>query len=174
MPMKKKLFNCVLLFAMLTLASCGTSRKTSASVDYRTLAKAGIGLGMDIEEDDDWALMVEAASWLGVHYKYGGNTKSGVDCSGLTCNIYRKVYGVELHRRSIDQYKKDVKKKSKKKLRSGDLVFFATGKDKTVSHVGVYLKDDKFLHASSQRGVVVSDLNQKYYKDRFIKGGRVK
>jgi lipoprotein Spr len=81
---------------------------------------------------------------------------------------------VELHRRSIDQYKKDVKKKSKKKLRSGDLVFFATGKDKTVSHVGVYLKDDKFLHASSQRGVVVSDLNQKYYKDRFIKGGRVK
>jgi lipoprotein Spr len=54
------------------------------------------------------------------------------------------------------------------------LVFFATGKKSKVSHVGVYLKDDKFIHASSSRGVVVSDLKEEYYKRSFVSGGIVK
>jgi lipoprotein Spr len=67
-----------------------------------------------------------------------------------------------------------VKKVSKNNLVSGDLVFFSTGKKGKVSHVGVYLKDGKFIHASSSRGVVVSDLNQNFYKNNFISGGKVK
>ena len=67
-----------------------------------------------------------------------------------------------------------MKKVSKNNLMSGDLVFFSTGKKGKVSHVGVYLKDGKFIHASSSRGVVVSDLNQNFYKNNFISGGKVK
>ena len=127
----------------------------------------------DIDEDDDRKLMLECASWLGVKYRYGGNNKNGVDCSGLTCNIYRNVYSHSLHRSSFDQYSKDVKKIKRKKLKSGDLVFFATGSSDRVSHVGIYLKDNLFIHASSSRGVVVSDLDQKYYKERWVSGGEV-
>ena len=64
----------------------------------RELARAGLALGFDIEEHDNWRLMIESAKWLGVPYKYGGNTKSGVDCSGLTTAIFKTVYNKNLHR----------------------------------------------------------------------------
>lgn len=159
---------------LLTIASCGTSKKTGRNVDYHVLARAAIKLDFDIDEDDDWPLMIEASTWIGTPYKYGGEDRYGIDCSGLTRTIYRQVYKTELHRNSYEQYKKDVKKVSKNNLMSGDLVFFSTGKKGKVSHVGIYLKDGKFIHASSSRGVVVSDLNQNFYKNNFISGGKVK
>lgn len=161
-------------FLLLTIASCGTSKKTGRNVDYHVLARAAIKLDFDIDEDDDWPLMIEASTWIGTPYKYGGEDRYGIDCSGLTRTIYRQVYKTELHRSSYEQYKKDVKKVSKNNLMSGDLVFFSTGKKGKVSHVGIYLKDGKFIHASSSRGVVVSDLNQNFYKNNFISGGKVK
>lgn len=161
-------------FLLLTIASCGTSKKAGRNVDYHVLARAAIKLDFDIDEDDDWPLMIEASTWIGTPYKYGGEDRYGIDCSGLTRTIYRQVYKTELHRNSYEQYKKDVKKVSKNNLVSGDLVFFSTGKKRKVSHVGIYLKDGKFIHASSSRGVVVSDLNQNFYKNNFISGGKVK
>ena len=161
-------------FLLLTIASCGTSKKTGRNVDYHILARAAIKLDFDIDEDDDWPLMIEASTWIGTPYKYGGEDRYGIDCSGLTRTIYRQVYKTELHRNSYEQYKKDVKKVSKNNLVSGDLVFFSAGKKGKVSHVGIYLKDGKFIHASSSRGVVVSDLNQNFYKNNFISGGKVK
>lgn len=158
----------------LTFVSCGTSKKTVRNVDYHVLARAAIKLGFDIDEDDDWPLMIEASTWVGTPYKYGGEDMRGVDCSGLTRGIYRKVYNTELHRSSYEQYKKDVKKISKGDLVSGDLVFFSTDKKGKVSHVGIYLKDGMFIHASSSKGVVVNDLSQSYYKKNFISGGKVK
>ncbi len=163
-----------LLLGIVLLASCGTSRKSS-DVNYTALARASITLGVDIDEQDDRALMLEAASWVGVRYRYGGTDRRGVDCSGLVSSIYRKVYGVQLQRSSAAQYDKDVNKISKGKLASGDLVFFGTGKKRRkVNHVGVYLKDGAFIHSSTSAGVIVSRLNEDYYKKCFIKGGRVK
>lgn len=161
------------MFAV-SLLSCGTSKKVSGNVDYRELARAAIRLGFDIDEDDDWSLMTEASSWLGVPYRYGGDDRRGVDCSGLTYNIYRKVYGINLSRSSSEQYKKDVRRVSKNELNSGDLVFFSTDKGKKVTHVGIYLKDSKFIHASSSKGVVINNLEQNYYKRNFVSGGKVK
>lgn len=141
----------------------------------RQLARAGIALGFDVEETDDWPLLIEASQWLGVRYVYGGNTKNGVDCSGLTTQIFKKVYGIQLHRRSVDQYRKNCRSVHRSHLQMGDLVFFATGKSRTtVSHVGIYLKNNLFIHASSSRGVVVSDLNSNYYVRNWVSGGRVK
>lgn len=158
----------------MSVLSCGTSKKVSGNVDYHELARAAIRLGFDIDEDDDWPLMIEAASWIGVPYKYGGDDKRGVDCSGLTYNIYSKVYGIRLSRRSSEQYKKDVRRVPKSDLISGDLVFFSTGNGEKVTHVGIYLKDDKFIHSSSSKGVVINNLEQNYYKRNFVSGGKVK
>lgn len=169
-------FCCLTL--VLFLSSCHSSRPLYKNVDMRELARAGLALGFDIEEYDNWSLMIESSKWLGVPYKYAGNTKAGVDCSGFTTAIYKTVYNKQLHRRSVDQYTKDCRNVSRKGLASGDLVFFATsGGGNTVdniSHVGIYLKNNKFIHASSSRGVVVDDLGSNYYVQHWVAGGRVK
>ena len=151
----------------------GSCRTVAPQYDYQELAKASVRLGIDIEMKDNHALYVESASWLGVPYRGGGTTRRGVDCSGLTSAIYSKVYRKGLERNSDDQRKKDCKKVKKGKLREGDLVFFHNGrKKKKATHVGIYLKDQKFIHASTSRGVIVSTLNEEYWKRHWLSGGR--
>lgn len=142
--------------------------------NMRNIVNAAILLGLDIDYGDDIPLMVEAASWLGTPYKAAGNDRRGTDCSGLSSAIYRNVYGIPLDRTSGGQYKKNCHKVSKHSLRQGDLVFFAINSSGTISHVGVYLKNNKFIHASSTRGVVVNDLDEDYYRKYFYAAGRPK
>lgn len=110
--------------------------------------------------------------WLGTPYKYSGDCKEGIDCSGFVCMLYKEAYGVKLAQSAADIYK-EVKPLKKSALKEGDLVFFKI-KKKRVSHVGIYLGNNKFAHASVQSGVVISDLDEPYYKKYFYKGGRVK
>ena len=99
----------------------------------------------------------------------------GVDCSGLTYNIYKKVYHKHLKRNSDDQRKENCRKVSKGKLQEGDLVFFHNGKNKrTATHVGIYLKDNRFIHASTSRGVIVSRLDEPYYRRVWMKADEEK
>lgn len=162
----------VLGVATIMLSACGTRRM---SYDFRDLAVAAIRLDMDIEMKDNHRLYLEAADWIGTPYRYGGTSKKGVDCSGLTSAIYRKVYGIKLSRSSEEQRDDDCRKILKRNLREGDLVFFHNGKKKRkASHVGIYLKDGKFIHASTSVGVVVSSLNERYYDKHWLQGGRVK
>lgn len=105
--------------------------------------------------------------WLGVPYKYGGITKNGVDCSGFTYKVYRKVYDFKLPRTALDQYKAG-RKISRINLTEGDLVFFRGVRGPGIDHVGVYLEDGKFVHASTSIGVTISDLSEDYYKIRFV------
>ena len=151
----------------------GSCRTVTPRSDYQELAKASVRLGIDIEMKDNHALYVESSNWLGVPYRSGGTTKRGVDCSGLTSNIYKKVYRKDLERNSEDQRKKDCRKVKKGKLREGDLVFFHNGrKKKKATHVGIYLKDRKFIHASTSQGVIVSTLEEDYWKKHWLSGGR--
>ncbi len=132
-------------------------------------------LGFTLNKRDNYALYKEGERWLGVKYVYGGSSLGGTDCSGMVMEIYKKVYGKKLQRNSAAIMDKNCKKISKHKLKEGDLVFFATGNNrKRISHVGIYLKDNKFIHASSSRGVVVSDLNEAYYERNYVCAGRVK
>ena len=160
----------ILLLLPLLLGSC---RTVAPSYNYQELARASVRLGMDIDIKDNHALYVESANWLGVPYRNGGTTKRGVDCSGLTSSIYKKVYRKDLERNSDDQRKKDCKKVKKGKLREGDLVFFHNGrKKKTATHVGIYLKEQKFIHASTSQGVTISTLDEEYWKKHWLSGGR--
>lgn len=151
-----------------------TVKPTKASAEVRSACeKLGVGTSGVV----DGRLYVEAASWLGVGYKYGGNKRStGVDCSGLTGLIYQAVYGKALQRSSADVLAVDCKRIGKGELREGDLVFFRTDgkKSSTPNHVGIYLKDKMFIHSSTSRGVIVSSLEQDYYERNWISGGRVK
>ena len=155
---------------VILLESC---RTITPQVDYQELARASVRLGMDIDMNDNHALYVESAQWLGVPYRNGGTTEQGIDCSGLTSAIYKKVYRKSLERNSDDQRKKDCRKVKKSKLREGDLVFFHNGrKKKTATHVGIYLKDRKFIHASSRQGVIISTLDEAYWEKHWLSGGR--
>ena len=111
-------------------------------------------------------------AWMGVPYRYGGCTKKGVDCSGFAANVYQEVYQKKLPRVVDDQYKM-ASKVGKSRLKEGDLVFFKI-EGKKISHVGIYLANHKFIHASSSpKGVIIEDLGIDYYEKRFKKGGRI-
>ena len=117
------------------------------------------------------ALISEAKRWLGVPYRYAGNDMNGVDCSGLTSQVYLKSLKVKMPRNSREQQRWCLVVE-KNELIPGDLVFFATGSDKNrVSHVGIYIGNGDIIHASS-RGVIISSLNEKYYLTRYHSSGR--
>ncbi|MDU1903453.1 MAG: C40 family peptidase [Dysgonomonas sp.] len=121
------------------------------------------------------SLYNEAVEWLKTPYRRGGMSHRGMDCSGLTNTIFKNVFGIQLQRRSRDIYNKDVVAVKKDDLQPGDLVFFATSRrGKGVNHVGVYLGNHKFVHASVSNGVIISDLNEGYYARTWVKGGRIK
>lgn len=149
----------ILMMAILSIAIVGCSSSQ----------KAIKGQYDDISKN---VIEREARSWLGTKYKYGGNTRKGVDCSGLVVEVFRSV-GIKLPRTSVElqKYCKSIKKSE---LHSGDLLFFATGKKKkSVTHVGIYIGDGQMIHASSSRGVIISGINEAYYKRRYLSSGRI-
>lgn len=111
-------------------------------------------------------------SWYGTPYRFGGTTRKGIDCSAFMMEIFRNVYKYKLPRTSREQYKISHKINNVEDLREGDLVFFKI-RTRDISHVGIYLGNGKFAHASSSKGVVISDLGSKYWNKYYVGGGRV-
>jgi cell wall-associated NlpC family hydrolase len=106
-------------------------------------------------------------NWIGVPYKYGGMSKKGIDCSGFTSTVFKDIYDYKLPRTALDQYKSGQKVRTGQ-FTEGDLVFFRGVRGAGIDHVGVYLEDGKFVHASTSIGVTISDLSEEYYKTRFV------
>ncbi len=118
------------------------------------------------------ALFRSVENWMGTEYKYGGESKAGVDCSAFVQKVYKQVFNIELPRGVRDQSKTGYIVKGK--LQPGDLIFFYI--NGSLSHIGIYVFDNKFIHAASAGpsiGVVKSSLNEKYYKDRFAYAKRL-
>lgn len=160
------------LLLLFLCAVCFTGCRTAAPpLDYRALARASARLHMDIEANDNHRLYLAAAEWMGVPYRGGGDSKRGTDCSGLACQLYRQVYRVRLPRSSAQQMDA-TRRVARRNLREGDLVFFRSPSSRRVSHVGIYLKNGMFIHASTSRGVIVSSLNESYWDKYWLRGGR--
>lgn len=128
-------------------------------------------LGYNVQNIFNYQVFNLIDSWLNTPYKYGGKDENGIDCSGFINTIIRTFTGANFGCNSYDMYHK-LPHVSFSNLKAGDLVFFRT-RGKRVSHVGMYLGQDKFVHSSTSNGVIVSDINQAYYKKRFVKGGRL-
>jgi cell wall-associated NlpC family hydrolase len=138
------------------------------TAETETAASAPLGKWNSPKER---GLLVRVAkAFLGVPYKLGGSTLKGIDCSGLVKKIY-EVFNIELPRTAREQFTAG-KKVEKGQLEEGDLVFFRRTGNR--AHVGIYVGDDQFIHASSHsREVRVDYLNSPYFSQRFLKGVRV-
>lgn len=117
------------------------------------------------------AFLLEVVSYLGVQYSYGGDTREGIDCSGYTCQVFKSAAAKLLPRSTAEQFRYG-ERIAKDQLQFGDLVFFNTT-GATPSHVGIYIEDDIFAHASVIEGVTLSSLESTYYKKRFVGARRV-
>ncbi len=130
-----------------------------------------LGINLDGTENKDLIMAID--EWFGTPFRWGGCSKYGIDCSCFVKKVYDNVYGLYLNRTSRSIYHKDLIPVKKEDLQEGDILCFKN-KARRISHIGIYLKDNKFVHASLKRGVMISDLREKYYKKRFFSGGRVK
>lgn len=110
--------------------------------------------------------------WMGVRYRLGGNTKDGIDCSAFVQRMFENVFCLDLLRTAREQFASAMSIKSMDSLMEGDLVFFKI-KTTRISHVGVYLTNRRFVHASSSQGVTISSLDERYWHRYYSGGGRV-
>jgi len=172
-----RIYFILIIFSVTTvMTSCKTTHQVTVNhqntdiknTNYKFYSQK---LGVNFNGNEDLSLLSCITEWMGVPYKYGGNSKEGTDCSGLVLSVFNEVYKIKMYRSSSDQLK-NVKEIPRNELKAGDLVFFKIYNDK-VSHVGIYLGENKFIHASTKRGVVINSLDEEYYKKYFCTAGRV-
>ncbi len=148
--MGKYLF--LLLTFMLLLSSCSSTK----------VAKQ--------EETVEQKLTKQYNQYKGTKYKYGGIDRRGFDCSGFTQKVYENAFQIKLPR-TTEEIEKVGKKVSKNKLKPGDLVFFKPSRK--YKHVGIYMGDDFFIHSSTSKGVIKSDINNVYWDKKYKYAKRI-
>jgi hypothetical protein len=169
------IFRAALITGALTLVfSCHTHDKLPKEermAEKQLKTKYAGLMGVDERDIKNVKLYSFIDEWYGTPYKYGGKTKTGIDCSDFVSTLEGQVFKKNILPPASSMYAtcKSVKEKD---LEEGDLVFFKINSDK-VSHVGVYLQNGCFVHASSKKGVVISKLGDAYYTKHFFKGGKV-
>lgn len=129
-------------------------------------------LGLTDKEIKNSKLYSFVGDWYASPYKYGGCLKSGVDCSCFASILYQTVYGKNLARTANDMFLQ-CEKITEEEAREGDLFFFRMNGTK-ISHVGVFVKGEYFVHASTSKGVILSSLKEAYYRKNFYCAGRIK
>lgn len=132
--------------------------------------KYALLMDVEVETLTNFNLLTFIDEWWATRYRYGGTDKKGIDCSSFTGKLQQEVYNNSLPRTAREQYKV-CEKVNSTNLQQGDLVFFNTRGG--VSHVGVYIGNNHFVHSSTNSGVTISSLTEDYYSKRFISGGRV-
>ncbi len=144
----------LLLLIILTISACSNLEKNTNNN----------------KEKEKKAIMAYYNSWKGTPYKLGGTGRRGIDCSAFVQNLYREVYGINLPRTTKRQVEEG-KKVRRSSLEVGDLVFFKTGFN--LRHVGIYVGDNEFIHASTSNGVIKSKIthywDEKYWQSRRMK-----
>lgn len=131
--------------------------------------KYAILLNAEVEQVHNIGLFEHIDNWFGTRYRYGGTTKDGIDCSAFVQVLFSSHYKIGMPRTAQDQYESTVRI-PREELKEGDLVFFNTRGG--VSHVGIYLQNNKFVHSSTSEGVTITDLDDNYWGRRIVGFGR--
>jgi cell wall-associated NlpC family hydrolase len=129
-------------------------------------------VGLSRKEVDNSELYSFVGKWYGVPYKYAGCGRSGVDCSCFSNILYEQVYHKKIPRTAGEMYS-ICRKKSLDEAREGDLLFFKISGN-IISHVGIMLRKGYFVHSSTSRGVVISSVQEAYYKKYFYCAGAIR
>lgn len=166
MPIRSLLL-IVLAASMLLFSGCGPSVRRDRDENEHSRKIANLKDNIQIKR----GLYLQHRKWKGVPYQIGGLNRSGIDCSGFVYLTFKSRFNIEIPRTTKKQARlgKSIKKK---KLKAGDLVFFKT--EKKVRHVGIYIEDNKFVHASTSNGVIISKLNNVYWEKKYWMARRVK
>lgn len=180
-------------FLLLSLAGCATTNSVDQSSSRPTPSIASLrnsaapypiiggyqtsGDGVDIEYAGTEhrpagvhdTLMRGYHEWAGTPYRFGGESRDGIDCSALTQRIFKEQFNYALPRTAGEQMKQG-RRVSRAALKPGDLVFFKP--TRRLNHVGVYLGNGLFMHASSSQGVMISQLDNQYWARRYVQARR--
>ena len=134
--------------------------------------KYSIKMDVAVESITNISLLKKIDEWYGTPYNYGGSTKNGVDCSYFTLDVMQGVFNINLKRTAAEQYEQ-TSRINWEDLKEGDLIFFKTEGPNKISHVGIYLSNNKFVHSSVRNGVTISDLSDPYYQRTLYSMGRL-
>jgi hypothetical protein len=118
-------------------------------------------------------MLMEIIKYIDTPYKYGGNSQLGIDCSAFTQNVFRNSLDLTLYRSAREQFKQGTPIQNRDELTFGDLVFFNTRRAVRPGHVGIYIGENLFAHASSSKGVIISSMDHNYYSRRFMGARRI-
>ena len=155
-----------------TVAGRISSHRESDAENLSALqVKYAVLLSTPAEEVRNTKMFEFIDDWYGTPYRLGGTTKKGVDCSAFSQFLFASVYGLSIPRTAKEQYNL-TNRISRTQLKEGDLIFFNTRG--SISHVGVYLQNNKFVHASTSGGVMISDIFDEYWARKFVGVGRLK
>lgn len=181
--MRVRLLSVILLLSLWLLVGCGKTVVVQPDIITENRVKTSPQSPEDVVLDEGkrgpMPILSETVTekmysqyqqWRGIRYKRGGMSKNGIDCSGLVCLIFNRQFGISLPRTVRQQAQKGVQIE-RKELHSGDLVFFKTGNRSY--HVGIYIEDGKFFHVSSSNGVMISTLDDTYWKAHYWQSRRI-
>lgn len=174
--MGKKIIVALLLMISIVSVQAQTSNKDQAQIkieDPDNLATEYFSqiMGVALSATSNLKLYQFVYDWIGTPYSLGGGTKKGIDCSRFAFELYNKVFSTVIGNNSRNIFSM-VNPVNKEELREGDLVFFKIG-SRSITHMGVYMGNNKFAHASTSKGVMISDLDEAYWRRYYYKGGRL-